>query len=120
MEFLVLKKTLAFDGELPIKIVTDSMRPLLQVDEKLKVIVPPKKLKMFDLVVFYQSEKLNCHFLWRDQKNFNNTIVTRSLKQPKVDDPPVPYECILGVVKGKSISILQKLKILFYISVAGL
>jgi hypothetical protein len=118
-EFEVLKRSLQNKNELPIRIISDSMFPLLKVNETLVVSRLPSRLEMFDLVVFFQSNRLNCHFLWRDQRDFDNSIVTRSLKEPKKDDPPVHYDLVLGMVKGKTVSVFQKIKILFYISVAG-
>ncbi len=112
IDFEVFKNSLQQKGELPIKIVSDSMTPLLQVSETLSVLPIPSKLETFDLVVFYQQERLNCHFLWRDQKDFNNSIVTRSLKNPTSEDAPVTYDCILGIVPGKKISFFTKLNIL--------
>ena len=111
-DFESLKKQLQETGALPIKIASDSMVPLLKVSEALVVMPIEKKVKMFDLIVFYQSERLNCHFVWRDQTDFNNCYVTRSLKEPRHDDPPVPTDCVLGTIPGKNLSILNKLKVL--------
>lgn len=110
--FELVKDKLRKDGKLQIKIVSDSMEPILKVSETFDVDPLPQKLQIFDLVVFYQSQKLNCHFLWRDQKEFNNSIVTRSLKNPQHDDVPVTYDCLLGIVLGKKLSILQTFSVL--------
>lgn len=112
IDFEVFKNALNQKGQLPIQIVSDSMEPLLKVSETLSVVPISSKIEIFDLVVFYQQQRLNCHFLWRDQKDFNNSIVTRSLKNPLQQDAPVTYDCILGVVPGKKISFITKAKIL--------
>jgi hypothetical protein len=118
-DFEKLKQSLETAGQLPIRIVSDSMEPLLRVQETLDVKKLENSLKTFDLVVFYQARRLNCHFFWRDQKDFDNCIVTRSLKEPAQDDPPVPYDCILGWIPERRIRFSMKLKILFQISAAG-
>lgn len=99
------------------RIVSDSMSPFIKVGDEIKISTPEslnRPLSRFDLIVFTQSNKLMCHYVWRKNKHFNKgkVLATRSLKNPREDDYPVSQEHILGVVVGKKLSWWRRLKIL--------
>jgi len=108
LAFAVLKKKLQ-EGPLTMRLVSDSMAPLLKVGDLVEVQKCSQPIQLFDLVVFWTNEKLMCHFLWRDQLAYDGTFVTRSLKDPWHDDLPQPHENLLGVVSDRRISDWRKL-----------
>lgn len=94
-----------------IRVVSDSMLPLIKIDEQLTLTKLPTELKIFDTIVFYDNGKLICHFVWKDQRALNGTLVTRSLKEPYKNEIPRKYSNIVGWVPTKKISFMIKLKI---------
>jgi len=108
----VLKSRLSKEHTIEIKIISDSMQPLLKIDETVTVIPFEKKCEIFDLIVFWRNDKLFCHYMWRDQISFNNSVITRSLKEPYSDEKPVERIHILGTIKDKKIRLVTKLLIL--------
>jgi hypothetical protein len=108
-----LKRKLELSGSAEIRIVSDSMFPLLSVGEILEIKPLPAKLNPYDLLVFYDQNRLTCHFLWLDQRALNDSVVTRSLRAPQEDDIPVPSNHLLGWVPQKKISRITRFKIFF-------
>jgi len=96
------------------RIQSDSMSPLLQVNEVLTIqrISDPQQLRRFDLLVFYSEKKLTCHFLWTKPHWPKNSIITRSLKNYTQNDLPIPSSHLLGIIPDKRLSFFQKIKIL--------
>lgn len=115
INFQILKKKLTKEKNLELKVATDSMSPLIAPGERIFVKSLPDDLKVFDLIVYWDGEKLLCHFLWnKDNLSFGSdkNIVTRSLKEPKEFDIPVKVDSILGIVTSHKMSFWQKAKIL--------
>ena len=102
-----------------IKIISDSMLPLLKINERLAVSELPANLSVFDIIVFYDAEKLICHFVWKDQKKFNDSIITRSLKDPYKNEIPRNYNNIVGWIPSKKIHWMLKIKIILLNWVRG-
>lgn len=98
LEFHIIKKKL-FEGEsLRLKVASDSMMPVLKVGQEINVTFRPiSNLKKFDTVVFFQDKCLMCHFLWAKQDK--NTLITKSLKNPRDVDWPVNESDYLGFVE---------------------
>lgn len=74
------------------------MVPLLGVGASVQVFPAPnpRALKRFDLIVFLSSEGvLFCHFVW-NVSQWTPIVITKSLKNPREEDMPVPFENILG------------------------
>ena len=105
--FLHFKNNPIFKG----KIISDSMSPVIQVGETITVEVGQKNLKRFDIIVFYDDEKLICHYLWR-----MNLLVTPILLQTRClsggMDIPMTFDNYLGKVVSHQLSLWWKLKIL--------
>jgi hypothetical protein len=118
-EFNAIKMRLIDEKKVLIKIVSDSMEPLMKVGQSYYVLPHNNNFKRFEIIVFYQNQRLNCHFVWKNQVLFNSTLVTRSLKHFKIDDFPVFYENILGKIESEKISFFQKVRIIFYNFIAG-
>lgn len=113
-----LKKRIKKDGFLGIRIISDSMVPFINVGEEVMVseFIEPKQLQRFTPILYWDGRKLICHYYWNESKLTNaegkKTIITRSLKESKSNDIPIPLENILGIVVGRNISLVRKLFIL--------
>ncbi len=96
-EFFDLKSN--FNGPNEVEILTGSMAPFINPGEKVLVFpLGNKKLEKFDPIIYWQSDKLICHFYYREVTTEKGShIITKSLNSPK-DDPPVQKEHILGIV----------------------
>ncbi|MBT3583767.1 MAG: S26 family signal peptidase [Halobacteriovoraceae bacterium] len=116
LTFFEYKKVLKAKGKMSFKVLTDSMTPLILPGENIEV-VPCDEFKKFDVVIFWDGEKLVSHYIWHknllQQRNKNSLYTTRSLISPNLDDLPVSEMHILGLVTDRKISLFQKLKILF-------
>lgn len=108
-EFAALKQELIQDSEFLFPVVTDSMAPIITVGEIIVVKPLPQRLKPFDIIVFYQFEKLICHFVWHQNEKIGKTVITRNLNEGKFD-LPVSEEEILGIVSNKNFTLWQKWK----------
>lgn len=111
LKFALLRKKIKTEP-INFRIVSDSMLPLIKVGEKISMTKLPEKLNIFDIIVFYDKGKLICHFVWLDQKVFNDTVITRSLKDPYKNELPRAYKNLLGWVPSKKISWTYKTKII--------
>lgn len=109
-EFLLLQKKLRQGETLPLQVASDSMYPLLKVGQLINIEQASiESLKAFDLVVYWEQGRLQCHFLWH--RNLDGGLITRSLKNPTVSDPLVSPQDYLGKVAGNGLSLWQKAKI---------
>lgn len=107
------KKKLNINQHGEIRIVSDSMSPLIKSGEILKIIPLPSKLDRFDIVLFnYQGEPY-CHFFWGI--NSNDQICTKSLKSPQKNDFPISKNNLIGVIANKKITFWQKVKVYFHL-----
>lgn len=118
--FHSLKKTIEKSGFIGVRIISDSMEPLLLVDENVTIrwFGEYRQLKRFTPILFWDGQKLICHYVWHLSKKLDSrgrtTVLTRSLKNIEFNDVPVPVENILGIVTGKQISVWHKIRIIFY------
>lgn len=108
----VLKKRLAEERKIEIKIISNSMEPLLKIEEKISAVPVTKKIEVFDLIVFWRDGRLFCHYVWRNQISFNKTVITRSFKNLYSDEKPVESRYILAIISGKKINFCKKSSIL--------
>jgi hypothetical protein len=94
------------------------MHPVIEVGEEVTVsdFINEKQLSRFTPILYWDGSKLICHYFWNRGRIQNadgkETIVTRSLKETKSNDIPVPIENILGVVVGKKVPFMRRLSIL--------
>ncbi len=101
------------DPILRFNVVTSSMEPLIPVGEKI-IIDKTAELKQYDIIVFWQNEKLICHVLW----HFNQRLkmggspiwVTRALKGIHWDLSIQP-DHVLGKVVNHQLSFWWKLRL---------
>lgn len=100
-------------------VVSDSMHPIIRVGDQLSIEGSPENFNMFDIVLFKRHNKLVVHYVWRDQKDFNNTVATRSIKNIFLDEEPVKYSDIVGKVSNYKLSLGKKIKILLFCFVRG-
>lgn len=102
LKFRTLKLKLQQQGELSLKVASGSMIPVLKIGQIITVKkAQPWELKKFDILVFWQSEKLMCHFLWSKQKQFKGKevrFITKSLENPREIDLPLKECLLLGKV----------------------
>lgn len=95
------------------KVISDSMTPVIPIGSLLNITTDLSNIKTFDIILFKKSTYLVVHFVWKNQMNYNGTIITRSLKQFSLDEEPVSKDQIIGQVTNFSISNLVKFKIYF-------
>jgi signal peptidase I len=109
----VLRKKLARGEQHTLKIVSNSMEPLIKVGEEVVVCSPPKPehLQIFDILVFSQGNRLNAHFLTKVDWQRDH-FVTRPLRDPSQQDYPISFKDIIGIIPHKKIGWWQKLRIL--------
>jgi len=90
------------------------MHPILKVGDIININrFEINDLKRFDIIVFWQNNQLNCHFLWATKEmNGENIYVTKSIKNPREFDVPIKASEVLGICE-KKISTIRK--ILIYI-----
>lgn len=83
------------------KIVSDSMAPLIPVGAEILIeAVKPEEIKRFDILLFEESPKLMCHYVWHVNKIFNKgEITTRNLSLGELD---IPFE--FCKVKGRVVN----------------
>ncbi len=108
-EFESLRQIIQNQGMAPIRIVSDSMEPLLGVDRNYQVASIEKEPKRFDIIVFYREKKLFAHYVWRANTLGGKSFTTRSLKDPGHDEVPIPEKDILGILVGKRLNFIKKL-----------
>lgn len=98
--FEKIKSTPIFKGV----IVSDSMIPLLKVGDRIVVDVGNRDLKRFDLIVFWNEDKLVCHFVWAMNRTVTPFLLqTRNLKKLG-KDVPISWEDYLGKVVSHGFS----------------
>lgn len=97
-----------------VKVASNSMEPILKTGDIVKIYPLTQPPRIFDVVVFKNNLQLNCHFVWRNQLDFNNTLVTRSLKEPGLDEVPINMTEILGWVPDAKISLIMKFRLILW------
>jgi signal peptidase I len=107
-EFEKIKKLPFFKGV----IVSDSMEPLLKIGDKIVVEVGTRELKRFDLIVFWNGEKLVCHYVWAMNRLVTPFLLqTRSMKYLG-KDVPINWDDYLGKVHSHRLFGLAKFKLM--------
>jgi signal peptidase I len=94
-EFKELKKN--FKGFTQVKVLTPSMSPLIMVNDMVKVASLPNDLntiKPYDILIFWQDNKLICHFFIKIE---NGLFITRGLNSKRRDEP-IKVEDLFGIV----------------------
>lgn len=101
------------------KVVSESMNPVIRIGDELITKKITGDLNTFDIILFKRHNKLVVHYVWRNQKNFNNTVTTRSLQNIYLDEEPVSYSDIMGKVSNYKLSIFKKIKIILLCLIRG-
>ena len=95
-----------------LKVITNSMEPVIMVGESIVIVVGTQDIKRFDIVVFFKNGKLICHYLWSvNKKCIPVQLQTRNI--PGHLDSPFSDEDCLGKVISHKLSFWQKLRSLF-------
>ena len=103
VKFRALKMRLQREGRLELRVASTSMQPVIWKDQAVVAEeVNPKELKKFDIIIFWQQQKIFCHLLWHIQKNEKNEdiFITKSLENPCEIDMPLKEELLLGKVNA--------------------
>ncbi|MBC77071.1 MAG: hypothetical protein CME64_13740 [Halobacteriovoraceae bacterium] len=92
-----------------VKILTGSMDPFIKAGDR--VTIRPfnsEDLKEFDTIVFWQDDKLICHFLYKKEVRSDSLVYhTKGLNSKELDSP-VNEEQILGVVTAPTLPSWKK------------
>lgn len=98
------------------RVVSGSMEPVIPVGTELFLEpVSFGDLKKFDIIVFNDSGKYTCHYIWHINKNIDQgMIITRNLDGYRFDDP-FSFEKVVGRVTNIKLPFWIKLKLLFWI-----
>lgn len=107
-QFNTLKNLPFFKG----KVVTGSMIPIIEIGQEIVVNVGDRKIKRFDIIVFYDQEKLICHFLWNLNRRVE-PLLLQTRNMAGVLDHPVSMDDYLGKVVSHRLNLWHKLKILY-------
>lgn len=113
-EFFYIKKKLRdCRGPHKIRVVSDSMEPIISKGESLSVsFIELERLKAFDVIVYWQAGVLNCHFFWSVSLTKDGYFVTKSLKYRHDFDLESEKKYLLGIVSQKRASLWTKLKMI--------
>lgn len=106
-DFQLLKKKLKKELSLEMNIVSDSMSPLINVGDKIKI-ETIDKIELFDIIVFKEFERITCHYIIQTSPQ----ILTASLKNMHTIDYPIEKDNILGIVINYKMNLYFKLKYL--------
>lgn len=101
LEYLKIKNDVANGGTFKYRIISDSMSPIIKVDELISIEDSSlDNLSRYDIIIFWQNNKLICHFIWSQLKDSKDEVnlITKSIKNPKDIDLPVPKGNVLGKV----------------------
>lgn len=109
-EFNQLKQLPLFKGT----IVSGSMMPLMPIGTPIVVAVGDQTIKRFDIIVFYNENKLICHFLWNINKIVTPKLLqTRNLVNFGVDFP-ITMDDYLGKVVSHQLRLRDKLRLIMH------
>ncbi|MFY7992637.1 MAG: S26 family signal peptidase [Bacteriovoracaceae bacterium] len=107
-EFNQLKQLPLFKGT----IVSGSMMPLMPIGTPIVVAVGDQTIKRFDIIVFYNENKLVCHFLW----NINRIVTPKLLQSRNLVnfgvDFPISMDDYLGKVVSHKLRLRDKLRLI--------
>jgi hypothetical protein len=101
IQFSKIKQEITSQKIFFINVVSDSMSPLVKINDKLIVTpVDLSKLRRFDVILFWYRGAPTMHFYWGENTlTEKGTIMTKSLKSPVEIDDPIPKDKVLGIVK---------------------
>lgn len=110
-DFRKLKNSLARAGSVEIRLVSNSMAPLLPTGATARIEpCSPEDLSKYDIIVFWYHGDLTCHCFWSPglfpAANGERTLVTKGLNNSSVDDP-VHESWLLGKVVSHRTSAWQ-------------
>jgi hypothetical protein len=107
-------------GKVRFTAASGSMEPLIMTGSQIEVgpIDSFDDLRTFDILLFWNGERLICHYLWHINTLTNpdgeRTVVTRPLASYQGEDLPVPTGHILGRIISHKISFWRKLAIILH------
>ena len=102
-EFFKIKEKLT--DFINITIITPSMAPLININDTVTIKrIEPNDIEPYDIVVFWQSNKLICHFFIKSQ---NGHYITRGLNNRNYDDE-IEEKHLLGVVIKPKVGSIKK------------
>jgi len=111
------KKKLQLNQHASIRIISDSMSPLITPGEIIEISPITSELNRFEIVLFDYYGTPFCHFYWEDVAN-SDFICTKSLKTPHLSDIPIHKNKLIGKITSKKLTPYQKftvyLKIAWY------
>lgn len=90
---------------LKVKVLTPSMHPLIRVNDQVLIErVTTKEIKPYDILVFWQNNKLICHFFIKKQ---GDQYICRGLNNKEYDEPIAQSE-IFGIVIKPTVGSIRK------------
>jgi hypothetical protein len=105
------KKKLQINQCAEIRVVSNSMAPIIKIGEILHVKPVTSALSRFDIIIFDHYGQPTCHFFWAETPA--GQICTKSLKFLFPSDTPFEKEKLIGIVPYKKISVGYKLLVTF-------
>lgn len=102
--------------DVTLKVMSNSMEPLIKVDDEVTVRQLDKALKKFDIIVYWNGKILVGHYVWHINKHFsreNSLIITTRCLSSKWEDLPIQEEQILGVIVSHKISFWWRMRLTF-------
>ena len=118
-KFQSIKKIIKKNDSISIKIISDSMQPSLNINDiiNIKYInINEYTFNRFDILLFWDSNFLMCHYFWSYNNLFNNngskSINTRSIKEIYSNGIPISPSQVIGIATNCKISTWIKFKIL--------
>jgi signal peptidase I len=115
-EIRKIKSSLVEESFLSLHVVSGSMEPVIMTGDR--VVVAPiasSDLRPFDIIVFWNSQVLICHYFWHinelAESDGSRLLVTRPLAAWH-EDLPVPEDHVLGKVVSHRIPAWRRARIL--------
>lgn len=110
--FLELKSYLSHSQKLNAKVISGSMEPVIMTGDFVEVeAVRVETLKRFDIILYWDGEKLICHYVWHLNRipgaAGERVILTKKMGKGNPDFPVSEYK-ILGRITNFSISWARK------------
>ncbi len=111
--FLDMKSYLSDGHKLNAKVISGSMEPVIMTGDLVEVeAVRVETLKMFDIILYWDGEKLICHYVWHLNRipgaAGERVILTKKIGKGNPDFPVSEYK-VLGRITNFSISWPRKL-----------
>jgi hypothetical protein len=103
------KKKLQIQSSVEIRVISDSMTPLISPGEILHISSAPQTLRRFDIIVFDHYNIPTCHFYWGETAS--GKLSAKSLKFLFPSDIPFEKEKLIGIVLNKKISFWRQILI---------